>query len=223
MDSLFSLDSALMRWMARATDLLILNLLFVLSCIPIITIGTAITSMYEVTLKMVKDEESYVFRTYLKGLKRNFKKSTIAWMIYLAFFVILYVDLVVAVNMGGMIWVVLYFVFLGVGILMWILMGYIFPLQAQFDNSIKNTFTSGLVMILKHFMTSMVMLITNSIFLFCLLYNGYTFIYGILVYLFIGFSTVAYINSKFLSKVFKVYINQIEEKNNKNEQDIIEG
>jgi len=56
MGKFFNLDSPLMRFMTKLADLMILNLLFLITCIPVITIGAAWTSLYYVTLKMVKDE-----------------------------------------------------------------------------------------------------------------------------------------------------------------------
>ncbi len=210
MDTLFSLDSPLIRWLSRITDLIFLNFVFMISCIPIFTIGAAITSMYEMTLKMVRNEESYVFRGYFKAFKGNFKKSTKVWLIYCVLFVVLYIDLVVTNQMDGTFWIVLHIIFIISGIFMWMMMAYIFPLQAKFENTLKNTLLNAFVFCFKYLLTTIGMVILNSLFFFCLLFNGYTFIYGTLIYLFLGFSTVAYWNSKMLSKKFQVYVNEME-------------
>ena len=53
MDRIFNMDNKFFTFMGRVADLIILNLLFLLCCIPIVTIGPAITAMYYVTMKMV--------------------------------------------------------------------------------------------------------------------------------------------------------------------------
>ena len=65
--SFFSLDSKFSQIMGRVFDLMMLNIIFLIMCIPIVTIGANFTAMYYVTLKMIKNEETYIFRTYWKS------------------------------------------------------------------------------------------------------------------------------------------------------------
>ena len=61
----FVIDSPLMRFLARIGDLILLNLIFVISCIPVITAGAAISSLYAVAMKLVRGEEPSVMRDYV--------------------------------------------------------------------------------------------------------------------------------------------------------------
>lgn len=58
--SFFSLDSKFSQIMGRVFDLMMLNIIFLIMCIPIVTIGANFTAMYYVTLKMIKNEETSV-------------------------------------------------------------------------------------------------------------------------------------------------------------------
>ena len=58
-----------------------LNLVFLITCLPVITIGTALSSLYYVTLREARGEYGYLVRTYLREFKNNFKKGTIAFAI----------------------------------------------------------------------------------------------------------------------------------------------
>ena len=78
--------------MGKLADLILLNLLFIICCIPIVTIGASITAMYYVTLKMVRNEESYLFRSFFKSFKQNLKQSTVIWLILLAVSIVLWMD-----------------------------------------------------------------------------------------------------------------------------------
>ncbi len=58
-----------------------LNVIFLLTCLPVFTTGAALASLYYVLIKELKGEYGYVTRTYLKELKRNFKTGTAAFFI----------------------------------------------------------------------------------------------------------------------------------------------
>lgn len=70
-------DSWVMRILTRIFDLIILNLLFIICSLPVITIGTSLTALYSVTLKIVRNEEGYIVRGFFKAYKENFKQSLI--------------------------------------------------------------------------------------------------------------------------------------------------
>lgn len=66
-------DSWIMRILTRIFDLIILNLLFIICSLPVITIGTSLSALYSVTLKMVRNEEGYIVRGFFKAYKENLK------------------------------------------------------------------------------------------------------------------------------------------------------
>ena len=68
MSSFFNMDSPIMRFLSRVCDLIILNLLIIVCCIPVFTAGASITALFSVTLKMVKGEESYIVRGFFQGI-----------------------------------------------------------------------------------------------------------------------------------------------------------
>lgn len=76
-------------------DLIILNLLFLLCCIPIVTIGPAITAMYYVTMKMVRNEEAYIARSFFKSFKENFKQGLGIWLIALVLIILEFMDFII--------------------------------------------------------------------------------------------------------------------------------
>ena len=69
---IFDLDSPLMNVLNKMADLMWLNILTLICCIPIITAGAAFTSMHYVALKIVRNEESYITRSFFKSFKTNF-------------------------------------------------------------------------------------------------------------------------------------------------------
>lgn len=80
----FVIDSPLMRTLGKIGDIIGLNLLFVITSIPLFTIGTAISAMYTVTMKIVRGEDPAVIREYFRAYKRNFRPATICWAVLAA-------------------------------------------------------------------------------------------------------------------------------------------
>ena len=67
MGRIFDMDSPVMRFLGRLADLMILNLVTLLCCLPVVTIGASLTAMHYVLLKMVRNEESYIVRSFFKS------------------------------------------------------------------------------------------------------------------------------------------------------------
>ena len=77
MDRLFNMDNKFFTVMGRVADLIMLNVVFLICCLPIVTIGASLTALHYVTLKMARNEESYIIRSFFKSFKQNFKQATV--------------------------------------------------------------------------------------------------------------------------------------------------
>ena len=73
-------------------DLAILNILWFICCIPIITIGASTSALYSVTLKMVRNEEGEIAKSFFAAFKSNFKESIPETAVLLAVAVLLAFD-----------------------------------------------------------------------------------------------------------------------------------
>ena len=92
MNRFFNMDNKFFVFMGRVADLILLNILCILCCIPIVTAGASITALYYVTLKMARDEESYIIRSFFCSFKQNFKQSTLIWILMLAAGVLIHME-----------------------------------------------------------------------------------------------------------------------------------
>ena len=97
---MFKLDSPFMNFLSKVCDLLILNVVALICCIPIVTAGASITAVYYMCYKMLKNEEGYIFRGFLKAFKDNFIQSTAIWMIQLVIMIVLILDFRIIVYSG---------------------------------------------------------------------------------------------------------------------------
>ena len=82
MGKLFNPDSPIMQGLIKISDMVVLNFLCILCCIPIITIGAAVTALYDAMGRMMRDEGG-IYKAYFKALKSNFKQATAQWLILL--------------------------------------------------------------------------------------------------------------------------------------------
>ena len=123
-------DNCVMRALGKIGDKICLNVMWLICCIPIITIGASTTALYTVMLRMVKNEEGYIFRGFLKAFKSNFKQSTLIWLILLLLGIVWTVDFRVSGFMPGMAGIILSALFLALGFILLSVMSYIFPLSA---------------------------------------------------------------------------------------------
>ena len=93
MGKLFDLENPVMRGLSRLADMMILNLLTLLLCLPVFTAGSALTAMYYVELKWARKEEGYTVRPFFQQFKDNFKQATGEWLIMLVIVAVLAPDL----------------------------------------------------------------------------------------------------------------------------------
>ena len=222
MRGLFNMDGPVWQALGRLADLVILNLLFVISCIPVVTIGAAATALYSVTLKMVRDEESYILKGYWKSFKENFKQSTIMWLVMLVIGIVLYVDFKVVGSMTASASKIYLVLLLAISLILVMGLVYIFPLQAKFYNTIKGTIKNAFLMALANLpYTAIIMVITIGSIILTFL-NGTTMYYGLLIWLLVGFSIIAHLNSRFFMKVFDPYIAKMQTDNTSASGDISE-
>ena len=207
MDRFFNMDNKFFSVMGRVADLIILNVVFLICCLPIVTIGASLTALHYVTLKMARNEESYIVRSFFKSFKQNFKQATIINLIMLAIGALLYLDLNIVSNMTGSMSKVLYVVLIAFGFMYLIVFLYIYPVLAKFYNSIKNTFRNALLMAIRHLPYTILMAVITIAPASVLLIQSFRVQSTVLMLLvMMGFALEAFINGHFLVKIFDNYI-----------------
>ena len=201
MKNFLNLDSPFMIFLSNLTDVVLLNALCLICCIPIVTIGPSITAMHYVTLKMVREEEGYVVKSFFKASKENFKQSVIVWMIFLVITLVFFLDYRI-LNEAGMEENKLFAIVIGaIYLFVCLTVMYIFPLLSRFENTLKQTVKNALFMSILHIFKTILMAVIYII-PFILLPLHYNLI---LVFLIIGLSGPAYINSFIWKSIFKKY------------------
>lgn len=201
MRKFFNLDSPFMVFLSNLTDVVILNVLCLVCSIPIVTIGPSITAMHYVTLKMVREEEGYVVKSFFKAFKENFKQSFIAWMVFLVITVVFLLDYRILKESGMEENKVFGIVIGAIYLFVCLTTMYIFPLLSRFENTLRQTVKNALFMSILHIFKTIIMAIIYMI-PFILLPMHFNVV---LAFLIIGLSGPAYINSYIWKSIFKKY------------------
>lgn len=195
----FDIESPLIQGLNKVADLMWLNVLTLLCCIPIITAGAALTAAHYVALKIKRNEEGYIAREFFKSFKMNFKQSTIIWLMILVITLIFATDFYIIKEGGIELSNILRVTLMAIGCLFVFAVLWVFPVQAKFSNPIKatlkNAFALSILQLPKTFLM-LAMYVLPYIILFL------TLRVFPLVVLF-GISVPVYVSAILYNKMFK--------------------
>ncbi|SCI52733.1 MULTISPECIES: YesL family protein [unclassified Romboutsia] len=208
MINLFRYDNKFFEALEKVTNIITLNFLCILFSIPIITIGASITSTYYVAMKIVRNEEGYIFKMFIKSFKENFKVSTVVWISIMVIGLILILDFRIS-NMisNSVISNVFKFILMVASTITIFNFTYIFPIISKFENSIKNTIINAVFMSVQNLPYTIIMVLLNLIPIISILFFRNYLGYIVFFYLVIGYAVVSCINSLLLNNIFNKYIN----------------
>lgn len=199
MGKFFDSEGPLMLFLNKVADLIWLNILMIVCCIPVITAGASITAMYTITIKMVNKEEGYITKGFFKAFKENFKQATIIWIITLLAAVFFYVDYRIVFYSGVAFPKVFAILFFAILLIVYSTYLYIFPVLARYENTTKNVFKNSFLLSLSNFPKTILIILIQAIPLVALYLSQAI----IPIVLLIGGSLVAYIASMIFVTIFK--------------------
>ena len=195
-------DSPVMRFLSRLFDLIVLNALFLICCLPLITIGASITAMYSVTLKMVRDEECYIAKAFFSSFKKNFKTATLLFIPVLLLSSFFLMDLYIITNLLAPTYAFLRYPVMALLIMLCCGYLYLYPLLSFFDAPVKQLVKNAFLLSLGHLPTTIIVLCLH-IFVFLVLGRFPSLLVPLLsLYMFFGFAAMALLYSYYYRKVF---------------------
>ncbi len=204
---MFGIDSKFYEVVSKIADLIVLNLLFVLFSLPIITMGASTTALYGVTKKMAENREGYIFRNFFQLFKENFKQSTVMWIILLIAAMIPTVDLYIINSLEKtVITTALKGLMLAAALTVLLVFLYAMALQSTFENTIKNTLKNAFLMGIGYFPWTLLILLITLLPIILIVLLGKTAGSVVYVMLFVGFAVLAYLNSYIFNHIFKKYM-----------------
>lgn len=205
MSRFFNLDSPVMQFLFRVCDLMILNVLFIISCIPIFTAGAAMTALYTMVFRIIRKEEGYIFKGYWQAFAANFRQATPLWLLCLVLFFFLQYDRLIVDSLGGGVFSVIRVLFYTVVLILAAMFLFVWPVLARFVCTTRQAVKNALFLCIGHFPYTILILLyyvcvwlvmTRSILLLSIVLT---------VSIFIGFSFSAWVTGHLYLRIFRRY------------------
>lgn len=208
MGNLFNPDNKFFAFMGRVADLTILNFLCILCCLPIVTAGASLTAMFYMTMKIVRNEDTYIVKGFFHSFKQNLKQGIIIHLIMIVIGIFLSVDIAFTyqIRSTGTLYTVLFYFFVVLAIVFFMVYIYIYPLLAKFYNPTKYIFRNALLMSIRHFPYTTMMAALTIAPVLVMIALPVALYWGSLFFAICGFAAIAYLNSLLLVKIFDNYI-----------------
>lgn len=206
MKAIFSENSPAMRFLSKTADLMVLNLLFVATSLPLVTLGASLTALNATAISLVTDRYDSVPRTYLDAFRSNFRQGTLLGLASLGLVAVVGAWYVVVdrADVDSLVRLLLFAVVL---LLAYRVVGtliFVFPYQATFSDSVGRVLNNARRMSARHPVAAFTVLVVTVLPIVVGVYYPQVFAWGI-VWLAFGFSAIAFLNAIVLVNVFKKY------------------
>ena len=165
-------ESSLYKFGTRLVDVLALNFLWLFCSLPLIlaimiprllgvfwipcgllgafTMGAASVAAFSITLKMVDDEEGYIFKPFFKEFKASLLKGGIAGVIEIVAIYALYLDFQLFQNVkdSNIVFLMVFILGLFLAFMHYV---YAYALMARYENTIINTLRNSFTIAIRYF------------------------------------------------------------------------
>ena len=203
---LFDPESPMMIALGKLADVIICNILFVLFSLPVITAGASLAALYTCMQRLVEDDardEGLIFQTFWWAFKENFRQGTLLWLICLGAMAFLGAYYWITQSMGGGLGRMYQVTFFLLVLLFLFGFMYVFPLQARYRNSVRNTLRNAWLMSVAALPWTLLALALVVAALFLTFYMNRDMNTALYIWAVGGFGIVAYLQSFFFRLAFR--------------------
>ena len=190
------------RMLGVLCNLIMVNVLFLVTSLPIITIGASLTGLSRVTMKMVQHQDPSIVKDYFSAFKKHFKESTVIWLIVLFGGTFFLLDLYVIFTkidaqyklLQIPVWIFLFFI---ASIFI-----YGFPLISSYPDKIRSTIKNSILLSISNVPVTIFALIVPLAVAKLAVRSGEWLIGTFSIMLFFGCALLSYIDVFFINRVF---------------------
>lgn len=198
-------NSPVIAFLNKMTDLILLNILWLICCLPVVTVGAATVAMYYVNITSIRCGDGYVIRRFFQSFRKNFRQATLVWIAVIVCGVIFAADMLfwyqMGTNLGKMMFIVS--AVIAFMLLIWVL--WLFPVIAKLEGSIYTLAKNAVAFALGYLPYTAIILVITVI----AIYANIVSIVANSIMLFLGFALLSYVQSFFF---YRVFMNHIDEK-----------
>lgn len=200
MKEIFSLNSPWVQRFAMLTNLVALNLLWLICCVPVFTAGAATSALYYAVFQYHSKEDDAIFRPFFRGFKAGFKQATLLLLPLLTVLALLVFDIVYMAAHGT--GIVVLFLLIVLACIVVGVMVHLFPLIARFDMSVKALLRTAFSLAMLHLPATVTVIALTFLPVVLLVFYPSFFLRIGVLWAGIWFSLIAYIFGKFLLKIW---------------------
>ena len=208
--NLFNEDNFLHRFFLSAGGFIGLNLLWILTSIPVVTVGASTTALYYCTLKLHKDREISIWKCYWRSFRGNFFQATAVWLCLAAAGVCVWFEKAAVAEMPGAMSVLFTYVVWGIALALLVIALYVFPTIASFENKAGRLAVFALCFAARKPVYALCMAALTCLPMYFTMVDAQLFPIYFFVWIMCGFSLTAYGNSWFLWRLFRPYFEKEE-------------
>lgn len=207
MKKLFSYDSPFIKWVNRMGRIVILNILYVLCCIPIITIGAATAAMYRVAMALAqKQEDISIVKDFFRAFRTNFKPATLVYLILLIPTLLIVLNFAMLLSGELSASIANYIVCLIPVPPLLFINAYVFAYVATFEDKPLRTILNTTIISISNLPKTLLMVILNVLPFALYLLATKIFLRMLFIWLLFASALIAYLNSKIILKAFAPYL-----------------
>ena len=151
----FDLDNPVMQGLSMAFNLMLLNIIAIITTLPVITAGASLTALFDVSQRIVRGDDIYILKTFFSSFKLNFRKGTLTGLVFLAATLLVVMNYLAAKEVAPM----LRYASLAIALLLTATAIYTFALTARFENGIKNTIANAVKLMTAYLPRTLAMLL----------------------------------------------------------------
>lgn len=135
-------------FISRFWDIIKLNILFIIYCIPIVTIGPAFGAMTSITMSMVQNKHVFIFSDFHEAFKANWKQSLICSLISAILFILINISIPFYFRLAqsNSLFYTIFFFSIFITVIFGLSWLYIYPLLTIVSLSIKNIFKNAILL-----------------------------------------------------------------------------
>jgi uncharacterized membrane protein YesL len=203
MRDFFNIESPFMQLLTRVGDLIIVNALYLVCCVPIVTIGAATAALHKVAQAIVYDTDNGIFKTFFRAFRENFKQATALWLMMLFFAAAMGCNymLIAGFVAGTLATVLKGALVVAIGLVL-VMAAYMFPLMVRYTNTLRELATNALILAVVKLPRTVGLFLLSCMPLLILALSMETFLNTMVFWLAIGFGFTAYMSASLLKPVF---------------------
>lgn len=197
----FNINSPVFSFLDTFARFVCLNVVFLVTCLPVVTIGTAVCALYQTMFKYIENEDIKLVKTYIGRLKPNLADGTRAFLLLLAAAAVVSYNLFFWYNLKSTLGMIVFGIMILATIALIISSVFLFPLVAHFKNTLFRTVENSFFISIRNLRMTVVLLLIDAGAFSLAYFSGFFRV----MYIIFGLAFIIYCKSLIIGKVFQKY------------------